>query len=590
LKTNIKYRVFPFLQWGKRVNKKTLKADFIAGLTGAVIVLPQGVAFAMIAGMPPIYGLYTAMVTPIIAALFGSSYHLISGPTTAISILVFSAISPHAAPNTADFIQLTLILTFIAGIIQFVLGLSRMGTFVNFVSHSVVIGFTTGAALLIATSQAKHIFGLEIARGLSFPETWKVILNELENINLYVLLIALSTLFIAILIKKLAPKWPNLLLAMILGSLLSLIIGGEFQGVTLIGKLPSHLPTFSIPEISFENIQMLAPSAFAIALLGLIEAVAIARSIGTKTGQRIDGNQEFVGQGLSNIIGSMFSSYAGSGSFTRSGLNYQAGAKTPMAAIFAALILMASLLFIAPLTAWLPIPAMGGIILLVAYNLIDFHHIRQVFVASKREAIVLSITFLSTLLFDLEYAIYFGVLFSLIFYLQHTSKPSIVAMAPDPKHTRRKFVAVRKEKITECPQLKILHIKGSVFFGAVNHVGDRLAEEKLIYKHILIVCSDINLLDVAGAELFVSEAKDLSGKGGQLYLSSLNNDMKNLLKKGGYWDQIGDENIFDYKEIALNHIYPRLSRSICDSCEVKIFKECNETHSSTTEARSQMSH
>ncbi len=576
MKKSIKYQVFPFLQWGKRVNKKTLKSDFIAGLTGAVIVLPQGVAFAMIAGMPPIYGLYTAMVTPIIAALFGSSYHLISGPTTAISIVVFSSISPHAAPTTEDFVQLTLILTFIAGIIQFALGLSRMGTLVNFVSHSVVIGFTAGAALLIATSQVKHIFGLEVARGLSFQETWMTILHELGNTNLYILLIALATLLIAILIKKIAPRWPNLLLAMIMGSLLSILIEGESRGVTLVGKLPSYLPPFSIPNITFESIQMLAPNAFAIALLGLIEAVAIARSIAAKTGQRIDGNQEFIGQGLSNIIGSMFSSYAGSGSFTRSGVNYQAGAKTPLAAIFAALILMASLLFIAPLTAWLPIPAMGGIILLVAYNLIDFHHIRQVFVASKREAIVLSITFLSTLLFDLEFAIYFGVLFSLIFYLQRTSKPTIVAMAPDPSHSRRKFAAVRKENITECPQLKILSIEGSVFFGAVNHVGDRLAEEKLIYKHILIVCSGINLLDVAGAELLVSEAKNLSGRRGQLYLSSMNNKMKTLLKKGGYWDQIGDENIFDYKEIAISNIYSRLRKNICDSCEVRIFKECNE--------------
>ncbi len=562
-----------------------MKADFIAGLTGAVIVLPQGVAFAMIAGMPPIYGLYTAMVTPIIAALFGSSYHLISGPTTAISIVVFSSISPHAAPTTEEFVQLTLILTFIAGAIQFILGLSRMGTLVNFVSHSVVIGFTAGAALIIATSQVKHIFGLEVARGLSFHEIWITIISELGNTNPYILLIALTTLSIAIIIKKIVPKWPNLLIAMILGSVLSVFIGGEAQGVKLVGKLPSHLPPFSIPDISLEKIQMLAPNAFAIALLGLIEAVAIARSIGSKSGQRIDGNQEFVGQGLSNIIGSMFSSYAGSGSFTRSGLNYQTGAKTPVAAIFAAAILMASLLFIAPLAAYLPIPAMGGIILLVAYNLIDFHHIRQVFKASKREAIVLTITFLSTLLFDLEYAIYFGVFFSLIFYLQKTSKPTIVAIAPNPAHSRRKFENVQKERMQECPQLKILRIDGSIFFGAVDHVGARLAEERLVYKHIMIVCSGINLLDVAGAELFVSEAKYLSAKGGGLYLSSLKKNVRNLLKSGGYWDEIGDQNIFPYKEKALSEIYPRLSKSICDSCEVRIFKECKEVGSPKHEIR-----
>jgi len=370
--------LFPFLNWFKLVSKDTIKADMIAGITGAVIVLPQGVAFATIAGLPPEYGLYTAMVTPIIAALFGSSYHLVSGPTTAISIVIFSAVSHHAAPGTPEFISIALTLTFLAGVYQLAFGLARLGALVNFVSHTVVIGFTAGAAILIATSQMKHILGIAIPKGESFIHTWIDIFKDIGSSNLYLLLIAMATLLTALLIKKWLPKIPNLLIGMIVGSFIAFGLKDSVEGIALIGEIPGHLPPLSTPDFSFETLTALAPEAFAVALLGLIEAVSISRAVATKSNQRINSNQEFIGQGMSNIAGSFFSSYAGSGSFTRSGINYEAGAKTPMSAIFAAVFLLIIVLLIAPLTAYLPVAAMGGVILLVAYNLIDFHHIDMI--------------------------------------------------------------------------------------------------------------------------------------------------------------------------------------------------------------------
>ena len=410
------------LNWWPMVNKSTLKADAFAGLTNAVVVLPQGVAFAMIAGLPPIYGLYTAMVVPIIAALFGSSFHLISGPTTAISIVIFSAISQFAEPGSAHYIELVLVITFLAGIIQLIMGFARLGTLVNFVSHSVIIGFTSGAAILIATSQLPHALGLDLERGMSFYEKWAFLISNIGETNLFVLAISASTLFTAILLKVIAPKLPYLIIAMIVGSLINIAISGEENGVEILGELTGSLPGFHMPQITFANIELLTPNAFAIALLGLIEAVAIARSIAIKSGQEINGNQEFIGQGLSNIVGSFFSSYAGSGSFTRSGLNYQSGAKTPLSAVFAAISLLLILLLVAPLTAYLPIPAIGGIILLVAFNLIDFKEIKEVAYLSKSEFSVLGVTFLSTLFFHLEFAIYIGVFFSFVFYLSRKVK------------------------------------------------------------------------------------------------------------------------------------------------------------------------
>jgi SulP family sulfate permease len=570
------HKVFPFLNWIGAVNRNTLKDDAMAGLTGAIIVLPQGIAFAEIAGMPPIYGLYTAMITPIIAALFGSSKHLISGPTTAISLVVFSAVSTMATPKSADFIALVLAITLLAGIFQFVLGLARMGTLVNYVSHSVVIGFTAGAAVLIATSQLKHVIGIPVPGG-DFIEKWQHIIIGIGDTNLYVLLIALATLFTAILMKRLLPKWPNLLFAMIVGGVLTYLLDGSNHGVALVGQLPAELPPFAVPDISLSNFEHLASNAFAIALLGLIEAVAIGRSIASKTHQRIDGNQEFIGQGLSNIVGSFFSCYAGSGSFTRSGVNYTAGAKTPMAAVFAAILLMLILLLVAPLTAYLPIPAMGGIILLVAYNLIDWHGIKHIFKASKQETFVFGITMLSTLLLELEFAIYIGVIFSLIFYLQATSKPRVVTIAPDETDVKRSFINVDRKEIKTCPQLQVCRIDGALYFGAVNKVADDL---NMILdrdeRDLLIVGTGISLIDMAGAELLENQAKLWRERGGRVYLCSLRLQVRQFLERGGYKDLIGEDAFFETKEEAIKEIYSKLDKDICATCEQRIFIECDK--------------
>ncbi len=568
--------IFPFLAWLKLVNKETLKADIIAGLTGAVIVLPQGVAFATIAGLPPEYGLYTAMVTPIVAALFGSSYHLVSGPTTAISIVVFSALSSHAEPGSPEFISLALTLTFLAGVYQLAFGLARLGTLVNFVSHTVVIGFTAGAAILIATSQMKHITGIEIAKGESFLETWIDLFKSIGDINPYLVFIALVTLLSAFSAKKMFPKSPGLLIGMVVGSILALFLK-DYTEIDLVGEIPAHLPPLSKPDFSLETIKELAPEAFAVALLGLIEAVSISRAVATKSGQRIDTNQEFIGQGLSNITGSFFSSYAGSGSFTRSGINYEAGAKTPMSAIFAAIFLMIIVLLIAPLTAYLPIAAMGGIILLVAYNLIDFHHIKQTLSFSVPESAVLLTTFFATLFLELEFAIYLGVLLSLILFLAKTSTPNVPVLSVDPMSPHRKFVRVDEKPVAECPQLKIIRIDMSVYFGSVNHIQKVLGKitDKEKIHHILIEASGINFIDLAGAEMLAAENSRLLKMGGGLYFVGLKSNVYEFAAESGIIKQIGNDHFFDSKADAIHHIYERLDRSICvNQCKNKIFKEC----------------
>jgi SulP family sulfate permease len=567
--------ILPFLNWFRLVSRETVKADFMAGLTGAVIVLPQGVAFATIAGLPPEYGLYTAMVTPIIAALFGSSYHLVSGPTTAISIVVFSAISHHADPGSAEFVALALTLTFLAGVYQLAFGVARLGVLVNFVSHTVVIGFTAGAAILIATSQMKHILGVHVPKGESFLHTWVDIYNGLGDVNYALVAIALSTLAVALLVRFYSRKLPNLLVGMVVGSLLAVILKHYSEGIQLVGELPAHLPPLSSPEFSMETIKALAPEAFAVALLGLIEAVSISRAVATKSSQRINANQEFIGQGLSNIAGSFFSSYAGSGSFTRSGINYEAGAKTPLSAIFAACILMVIVLLIAPLTAYLPVAAMGGVILLVAYNLIDFHHIKGILTLSKSESSILLITFFATLFLELEFAIYIGVLLSLVFFLAKTSTPQIPTLTVDNTPSR-KLINIQKKPLKQCPQLKIIRIDMSIYFGSINHIQDRVShimDNERIY-HILIVATGVNFIDLAGAEGLVAENSKLTRMGGGLYFVGLKSSVYEFAAKSGFIRRIGKDHFFDSKTDAIHSIFDHLDRQICKTCQSLIFSEC----------------
>jgi len=574
-KAKVIHRFLPFLEWLPKTTKATLTSDLIAGITGTIISIPQSVAFAMIAGLPPVYGFYASMIAPPIAALFGSSNQMISGPTTAISIMSFAAIKHFADPSTQlnEFIMYSILIAFMVGVIQLIMGIAKMGKLVNFVSHSVVIGFTAGAGILIAFKQLKHVFGIHVPQGTPLIGIVRYISAHISEANWYVFAVAMGTLVSAILIRMVLPKF-YMLLAMIIGSLIAVFIGAEAHGIETVGEIRKALPPFEVPNITWENLRKLAPSALAISILGLVEAVAIARAIALRTRQTIDSNQEFIGQGLANLVVSFFNGYVGSGSFTRSGVNQQAGAKSPLAAVFAATFLVIVLVFFKSYAAYLPKPAMGGIILLVGYNLIDFHHIKQVIRSSKRELIVLAVTALGTMFIPrLEFAILLGVLTSFFFYLERTSSPNIATMAVSPSGNFKNII--RDDSLQECPQLKVIRIDGSIYYGSVEAVSEFFAElNKTDYKHVLIIARGINFIDLAAAEWLSYEAEKWKEKGGGLYFANLKLVAQDVLRKGGFYDKIGAENFFVDKRMAIASIYAQLDKDICASCDVRVFREC----------------
>jgi SulP family sulfate permease len=573
-------RFFPFLRWWPRVNRNTLRADLIAGAIGAIIVLPQGVAFATLAGLPPEYGLYAAIVPALIAALYGSSWHLISGPTNAISIVVFASMNALAEPGSADYIRLALTLTLLTGVLQLAMGLARMGALVNFISHTVIIGFTAGAACLIFSSQMQNFFGIAIERGSSFLETLEQFILHLDHVNPFVTAVGAVTLLSAIIVRRGWPGFPYMIVAILAGSAfaaaLNVYFGVDQTGITTLDALPQALPALSAPDLSFDAIRKTLPIALAVTILGLTEAVSIARAIAVKSGQRIDGNQEFIGQGLSNLVGSFFSAYASSGSFNRSGVNYEAGAKTPLSAVAAAVLLVPIIALVAPLATYLPHAVMAAILFIVAWGLINVVEIRAVLRTSRRETAVLLTTFFAALFAELEFAIYAGVILSLLIYLSRTSRPLILDVKPDPAEGSYHYTA--DSGLPDCPQLKMVRINGSLFFGAVDHVQRHLQEidaDNPQQKHVLIVASGINFVDMAGALMLLNEARRRRRLGGGLYFYRMKDEVLRTLRRAGYATEIGEENLFPVKTRAVSAIYRKLDPEICRHCTARIFRECH---------------
>jgi len=417
-------RFLPFLRWFP-MSGDTIRADLIAGITVALVLIPQSMAYAKLAGLPAYYGLYAALLPVLIAALWGSSSQLGSGPVAVVSLLTATAVAQFSEIGSPEFISLAIMLAFLVGVFQLLLGIFRLGVIVNFLSHPVIVGFTNAAALIIAFSQLSKIFGVSMHRGEHFlVDVWNVVM-QIGSTHIPTLLFGLTAFAIMWFLKKKYPKVPGVLIAVTVTIVVSWLINFQEMGGKIVGEIPEGLPSFAIPTFNMTIFWEMVVSAMVISLIGFMEAISIAKAMAAKTKERIDPNQELIGQGLANIMGSMNQAYPSSGSFSRSAVNLNAGAKTGMSSVYTAVIVMITLLFLTPLLYHLPKAVLAAVIMMAVFGLINFKAIKQAWQISKHDGMVAIVTFVATLGFapHLEKGILLGAGLAIVLYLYRTMKP-----------------------------------------------------------------------------------------------------------------------------------------------------------------------
>ncbi len=579
--------------WVSQVSRTTLRADLVAGLLGAVLVLPQGIAFATLAGMPPEYGLYTAIVPCIIAALFGSSWHVMSGPTNANSLALFAMLSPLAVPFGPEYVQLALAVTVMVGLMQWLIGALRLGTLANFISPSVLFGFTSGAALLIALHALPATLGLDV--GGSALAVLRGLWAQWPQLQPAAVAVGLLTLATTLLVRRLAPRWPAMLIGLAVGTgmpwIASLQVGLApwVADLAEVGQVPAPWPRLDVPQVPWSAVPELMGLALSLTIVALGQSISIAKAVAARSGQRIDANREFRGQGLSNIVGGFFSSYVSCGSLNRSMPNLEAGARTPLAAVFSALLLLLLTAASAPVLARIPLAAVSALLLLVAASLLDPGRWRELARLSRQELAIALATLVATLSIRLELAIVLGTLLSLLAFLYRTARPAMRSMGFDSTAPERQFVVIDDEggeeitrtphgqRLPECPQLKLLRMEGEVYFGAVPHVADKLQalrSQPHPQKHLLVMGKSMNFIDLAGAELWEAELNARRAMGGDLYFHRPRPEVLQMWETTGFVRLLGPEHQFPDKRIAIATIFPRLDPDICRQCRARIFWEC----------------
>jgi sulfate permease, SulP family len=580
-----------FGDWTHEVNVRSLRADTIAGLLGAVLVLPQAIAFAMLAGLPPQYGLYTAIVPCVVAALFGSSRHVMSGPTNALSLALFAMLTPLAIAGSNEYIQLALTVTILVGLIQAAIGLLKLGMLANFISPAVLGGFTSGAAVLIALHAFGDAIGVKATNVSGAIATGNYYLSHLDAIAWASLIVSLSTAASALIVKRfLGSRWPYMLVGLLIGALIGVALNAlttpaSWGVVQQVGHIPSAIPQLQLPTVNWDQLPELFGIALALSIVALGQSTSIAKALGLRSGQTIDPNKEFWGQGLSNIAGGFFSSYVSCGSLNRSLPNFEAGAKTPLASVASALILISAVTLFGSALAFLPQAAIAALLLMVAWSLFDLPRWQTLWRQQRTEFLIAAVTASATVLLRMEMAILLGTLLSLVVYLNRTSKPAVRLMGFLSRNPSRHLENIERsegEAVLTCPQLTMIRMEGAVYFGATAHVSARLADLRRGVnspKNLLVMTRSMNFVDLSGAELWEQERLARRKIGGDLYFHRPRDEVLGMWQRTGFRERLGPDHIFQTKEQAIATIFAKLDRDICRQCRVRAFKECSSIES-----------
>jgi sulfate permease, SulP family len=556
------------------LNRENFRPDFIAGLTVGVVLLPQAIAFSLIAELPPQMGIYTAILAGIAGALWGSSNQLHTGPTNALSLLLLSTLAVTMVPGSPDYIVAAGLLTLMVGLLQLALGLLRFGVVVNFVSHSVIVGFATGAGVLIAVRQLGPLLGIQLS-GANVLSNLASVFTGLLAIDSITAAIGIGTMVLIILLRRYNPRLPGPLIGMIAAALAVYALGDRAQDVAVIGELPRSLPPIApLPVFNLDQIGRLSTGALAVAAIGLVQTTAISRAVATHTRQRLDSNQEFVGQGIANILAGVFSGYVASGSFSCTAVNLRAGGRTRMASLIASLFVLGAMLVLGPLAAYIPNTALAAVLIVTAYNMIDRAEILRIWRGAPGDAIIMVVTFLGTMFLDLDFAVLTGIMLSFILYLMRTSAPRVQVVVPDENF--RHFV--HRPDADTCPQLGIVDIMGDLYFGAVNHVEEEILHLATKYpeqRYLLVRMGHVNQIDFSGIHMLENVIRTYRDRGGDVYLVNVGRYPHHLMETTGCLDYLGSQNILN-EDKAIDHIFHRvLDPAICIyECPVRVFREC----------------
>lgn len=568
-------RFLPFLKWFP-MDGETIRADLIAGITVALVLIPQSMAYAQLAGLPAYFGLYASFLPVMVAALWGSSKQLGTGPVAVVSLLTAVAVGSALQSNLPEgvssidamtqeqliqfYVPLAVLLALLVGLFQLTLGALKLGVVVNFLSHPVIVGFTNAAAMVIGLSQLNKIFGVTKDRSDFFiGDIWGV-LQQVGDTHLMTLFMGVLAFAIMMGAKQFMPKLPGVLLAVVITTVLSYMIGFQGMGGAVIGEIPEGLPAMKVPTINFEVLGILFTSAIVISMVGFMEAISIAKAMAAKTKDRVDPNQELIGQGLANIVGSFSQAYPASGSFSRSAVNLNAGAKTGMSSVFTAVLVLITLLFLTPLLYHLPKAVLAAVIMMAVIGLINFKAFKHAWVANKHDGTASVVTFVATLGFapHLDQGIMIGALLALGLYLYTTMKPRVAILGRYADGTLRD---ISVHNLPQDKRIVVLRFDGSLYFANVSYFEEAILEALCArpdVKYVLVVGDAINQLDASGEEMIHQLVNRLQDNDITLVFSGLKAQIHKVMQRTGLFGHIGAENIHPNEDMAIDYIYRRL--------------------------------
>ena len=531
-----------FINLLKKYKLQFLTKDLIAGLSVAAIALPQNMAYALIVGVSPIYGIYTSIISMIIATFVSKTRYVVVGPTNMLAMAIASNLSSISNEN---YLSVIFLLTFLVGLFQFLLGIFKLGDLVTYVSHPVIIGLSTGAALLIGAGQLQNFLGLSLDGGINFFTEVYAVITNLNGINGLTLALGLVTVITILILDKVKPKLPNYLLALVISTIIVYVFNLE-NTLETVGTLPNSLLNISLFSFDIKLMESLASESLSVALLGLIQTVAVLKSLSHKSKHEMEVNREFISQGIINLTSSFFSCFASAPSFTNSFANYQAGAKTRLSQFFVAVTIILFVILFSPFVKYVPIVGLSALVIVVAVKIIDIEDIKRTITTTKVDAMIFIITFGAAIIMpSLDYAIYFGVLASLIVVLKESKKANV-----EPIRYDEETEAVKREEINELAEIKdqheciVLNLSGDLHFSTAEDLKDKLNKVYSAGENFVIRLRHIEQIDVTVVkelEKFIVKVKTGDG---EVTFSGVNEDNYEVLKRYGIVSDLGDEKIF----------------------------------------------